>query len=73
MIPNRGFSKPDAKMDHSTIVILLVVLVLWSLAGAVWFQMRRPHFEAEDGAARWTVAKAGPIVWLLFLFSKLRR
>lgn len=72
-IPRRTLAKSPDKMDQSTIVTLLAALLLWSLAGAVWFQKRRPHFEAEPGAARWTVAKAGPIVWLMFLFNKLRR
>jgi len=60
-------------MNQSTIITLLVALLLWSLAGAVWFQKRRPHFEAEPGAARWMIAKSGPIVWLMFLVNKLRR
>jgi len=60
-------------MDQSTIITLLAALLLWSLAGAVWFQMRRPQFAAEPGAARWTISKAGPIVWVYFLFIKLRR
>jgi len=60
-------------MNNSTIAVLLVILVLWSLAGAVWFQKRRPHFEASAPAAGWAIAKAGPIVWVYFLFTKLRR
>lgn len=59
-------------MNQSTIITLLVILALWSVAGAVWFQMRRPHFEAAAASAGWTVAKAGPVVWMLYLVNKLR-
>ena len=60
-------------MNNSTTVVLLVILVLWSLAGVVWFQKRRPHFQASAPAAGWAIAKAGPIVWVFFLVNKLRR
>ena len=60
-------------MNQSTIITLLVILTLWSVAGAVWFQMRHPHFQAGAAAAGWTVAKAGPVVWVFFLVNKLRR
>jgi hypothetical protein len=59
-------------MNQSTITTLLVILALWSVAGAVWFQMRRPHFQAEAVAAGWTIAKAGPVVWVFYLVNKLR-
>ena len=59
-------------MNTSTIVTLLVILVLWSLAGIVWFQKRRPHFEASEGVRSLAVLKAGPIVWVFFLVNKLR-
>lgn len=60
-------------MNTSTIIILLVILVLWSLIGVVWFQKRRPDFETVTPAAGWAMAKAGPIVWVFLLVDKLRR
>lgn len=60
-------------MNHPTLVALLAILVLWSLIGVIWYQKRRPQFDAAMPSAGWAIAKAGPIVWVFLLVDKLRR
>lgn len=59
-------------MNNPTIV-LLVILVLWSLAGVIWFQKRHSQESAGTQAAGWVLLKAGPVVWGFMLLNKLRR